>query len=385
MQQQTIELLREQIELQRQQLHASQYVPPPTAVPASPTFGGTRREDFLTRAARFSPPTFHGERDPAVLEEWFAEFEKLFAAMRCPETHQSDVAAYFLKGAADIWWRGVRQELEDGEYFTWREMRRRMIEEYFPTIAESDLRREFSRLEQGDMTVTEYYTKFRALMRYEPSAAADMRSTIAKFEDGCDGAVGHVFGNGRSRSLAHAYDRAAYVERANTRRAERVAAREAEERAARRERSPRGDRRRHRPGDQTRRRQDGRRDGVVQTFVQGDQTDRHGGQPWDRCTLCHRSHPGTTCTRPPLTCYGCGQPGHTRRYCPSQAGVGATAPPTRGLPPTAVVTAGQSRVPPPTGRLTVISASEAARCSDVTGTFLSLSFRCDYVITCLYV
>ena len=113
---------------------------------------------------------------------------------------------------------------------------------------------------------------------------------------------------------------------------------------------------------------------------------RPDGSPWwtalDRCTLCHRSHPETTCTRPPLTCYGCGQPGHTRRYCPSQAGVGATAPPTRGLPSTAVVTTGPSRVPPPTGRLTVISASEAARCSDVTDTFLSLSFRCDYVLIC---
>ncbi|XP_021768949.1 uncharacterized protein LOC110733241 [Chenopodium quinoa] len=89
------------------------------------TGNGDAQGELFKKVAQSKPPTYQGEPDPVVLENWLREFEKLFGAMGCPKTQKMD-----------------------------------------------------------KMTVTEYYTKFIELSRFAEGSVSTEKAKARKFESG---------------------------------------------------------------------------------------------------------------------------------------------------------------------------------------------------------
>ncbi|XP_019181777.1 PREDICTED: uncharacterized protein LOC109176831 [Ipomoea nil] len=76
-------------------LNSNHVVPPP------PPAG---HRDIGRLVSRHRPPTFAGEEDPVVLEEWLRVFDKIFTVVGCPEERRVELAAFYFCQEADLWW-----------------------------------------------------------------------------------------------------------------------------------------------------------------------------------------------------------------------------------------------------------------------------------------
>ena len=184
--------------------------------PVAPAGGATEEpyDVVFSRVHKLKPPHYSGDPEPAVLDEWVSCFTKIFEVSHCPDVHKVGISAYYLTESANVWWQNKRTEIgRTGAAYTWDLFLTDLRREFFQEHVADDRRREFALLEQGSMSVTEYYSRFRDLMRYDPHAQADLPYLIHKFKEGCIGPVRGAFATGKPATLGEAYERAVYMER----------------------------------------------------------------------------------------------------------------------------------------------------------------------------
>ncbi|XP_058733470.1 uncharacterized protein LOC131605091 [Vicia villosa] len=108
---------------------------------------GSNRQ--LGEFQRNNPPLFKGTHDPDGAQKWLKEIKRIFRVIYCVEN---------LK---------VRAELDaDGVAITWANFRREFLRRYFPEYVRGRKEIEFLELKQGNMTVSEYASKFVELAKY---------------------------------------------------------------------------------------------------------------------------------------------------------------------------------------------------------------------------
>uniref|UniRef100_A0A2N9FDG8 RNA-directed DNA polymerase n=1 Tax=Fagus sylvatica TaxID=28930 RepID=A0A2N9FDG8_FAGSY len=124
----------------------------------------------MTEFKRLTPPSFEGSTEPLVAEKWLTEMEKAFRVLRCTEEEKVNYATYMLQGDAYDWWRMEEDKHNhDPEPYTWEMFKAAFYEKYFPTSVRRQKEREFIKLEQGNMTVSQYEAEFaRVPPRKEP-------------------------------------------------------------------------------------------------------------------------------------------------------------------------------------------------------------------------
>ena len=63
------------------------------------------------RISQNKPPMYSGNGEPAALESWLREVDKLFNVVRCPEHLMVGQAAFYLQEEADYWWSNARDSV----------------------------------------------------------------------------------------------------------------------------------------------------------------------------------------------------------------------------------------------------------------------------------
>ncbi|XP_058217426.1 uncharacterized protein LOC131328503 [Rhododendron vialii] len=151
--------------------------------------------------SRRNPPTLDGSSsDPLVADHWLAQIRKLFRALQITEDDlRVNIVAVQLTGEANEWWESVLESRKDArratrtvaqanepdiENLTWAEFEVLFEEQYFPETSREQMREEFEKLEQGDMTVSEYALKFQSLSRFAPELVATEERKCRRFERG---------------------------------------------------------------------------------------------------------------------------------------------------------------------------------------------------------
>ncbi|XP_058185964.1 uncharacterized protein LOC131303212 [Rhododendron vialii] len=151
--------------------------------------------------SRRNPPTFDGSSsDPLVADHWLAQIRKLFRALQITEDDlRVNIVAVQLTGEANEWWESVLESRKDArratrtaaqanepviENLTWAEFELLFEEQYFSEMCREQMREEFEKLEQGDMTVSEYALKFQSLSRFAPELVATEERKCRRFERG---------------------------------------------------------------------------------------------------------------------------------------------------------------------------------------------------------
>ncbi|XP_023756602.1 uncharacterized protein LOC111905162 [Lactuca sativa] len=114
------------------------------------------------------PPIFNGEIDPILSSTWIMEIEGTFDTSKCADEDKVIYAETILKGEVIHWW-GMVKEVRGCEVAKSMSLDEFLIifkEMFCPRTTVKQLEEEFLRLEQGNMTVREYTTKFMEKSRF---------------------------------------------------------------------------------------------------------------------------------------------------------------------------------------------------------------------------
>ncbi|XP_021754588.1 uncharacterized protein LOC110719914 [Chenopodium quinoa] len=148
------------------------------------TNNGDAHGELFKKVAQSKPPTYQGEPDPTVLENWLREFEKLFGGVECPENSKVGCATYYLRGEADLWWQQNEATIKALPGFKWTMFQEKVRDKFYPSFLQKQKAEEFSNLAMGYMSINEYYTKFIELSRFAKEFVATEKAKARKFESG---------------------------------------------------------------------------------------------------------------------------------------------------------------------------------------------------------
>ncbi|GFS38250.1 hypothetical protein Acr_00g0056470 [Actinidia rufa] len=117
------------------------------------------------------PPTFKGEPDPLVAEDWLEQVTRALDTILVTEEDLRVLfASYQLQGDALQWWKTMEEVVAK----KWEPFKKAFLDQYFTDTAKEALRMEFINLVQGSMTMAQYEAKFTSLS----SAAAAIEENL---------------------------------------------------------------------------------------------------------------------------------------------------------------------------------------------------------------
>ena len=130
------------------------------------------------------PPTFKGENDLMIADNWFQQVNKILEAMEIiSDATKIKLATFQLEGESQVWWDWIKAS-RDLEEMTWEEFCELFMGMFFSTPARHAKAREFLELRQGTMTMLEYIVKFTELVCFDDHYVATNMAKVRRFEDG---------------------------------------------------------------------------------------------------------------------------------------------------------------------------------------------------------
>ncbi|XP_015970662.1 uncharacterized protein LOC107494147 [Arachis duranensis] len=113
------------------------------------------------------PLTFRGTSNPTDADNWIQAIERALQAQQVSEEKWVEFGTYQLQVKAQYWWQGTRRILQpDGAVIPWEVFQTEFYKKYFPNSARNAKELELMQLKQGEMTVTEYTSRFKELCRF---------------------------------------------------------------------------------------------------------------------------------------------------------------------------------------------------------------------------
>ncbi|XP_031104400.1 uncharacterized protein LOC116007874 [Ipomoea triloba] len=264
--------------------------------------------DLVRRVAGQYPPFYAGEEDPAVLEEWIRAFDKILEAVECPPGRQVEMASFYLKEEADLWWVHGGPVMRQESGFGWETFKDRLRARFYPAHVKAAMQEEFLHLHQGTRTVQEYHRRFLELARFAPTLAPTEETRIERFVAGLNLETRMALVVFKFQTLSEAYSSAADHYRVLSIR------RGVQDRSKRPAEGGAPDSKRHRPGGS----------GMRRSFQQGGSSHGGGSRPsfgqgsggegvrtrHFHCRRCGRDHPGRDCEGQLVECFSCGLRGY---------------------------------------------------------------------------
>uniref|UniRef100_A0A2N9IPW9 Reverse transcriptase n=1 Tax=Fagus sylvatica TaxID=28930 RepID=A0A2N9IPW9_FAGSY len=262
-----------------------------------------------------NPPTFAGETDPMVAENWLLKMEKLLKVLHCTDSQKVEYATFALEGPAERWWAGtevlLKEELGENDRITWDKFKEVFNETYFPEVVRNKKAREFSDLVQGSMTVEEYAAKFIDLSRFAPHLIPDEHKKVMKFQKGLNDKIRpHILAAGVN-TLSETVKRAMRLE-------EDFKYNHGSDESGKKQWSS-GSHHGKGQGQKFKKGFFKKFDNRKQSFVHDKSASSHSSEK-KPCPLCGMSHEGQPCAI--KLCYTCKQPGHYAQVCPTTKGSG---------------------------------------------------------------
>ena len=114
-----------------------------------------------------NPPVFEGIVDPTVAEKWVSMLEKIFEFVQIEDEDKVKYVMYMLRKDARIRWEAIEKS-RNVAAMTWAEFSREFNSKYYSQAVVNSKVAEFTRLQQGNLSVLEYVRQFDQLSRYVP-------------------------------------------------------------------------------------------------------------------------------------------------------------------------------------------------------------------------
>jgi hypothetical protein len=122
-------------------------------------------QSCLAEFLRTRPTTFSQAKDPMESKDWLKGVEKKLVITQCTDREKVLFAVHQLFGMTANWWETYYNTHADVDSITWSEFKGHFYNHYVPR-GTMKLKKEFTDLKQGGMTVNEYLNSFIQLSRY---------------------------------------------------------------------------------------------------------------------------------------------------------------------------------------------------------------------------
>ncbi|XP_062113049.1 uncharacterized protein LOC133824194 [Humulus lupulus] len=124
-----------------------------------------RMEPLFERFRKQHPPVFEGSIDPVQAEEWISGMERILNMMGVLGNERVVCASFMLRKDARIWWEVVEQS-RDVNTMDWDGFKQVFNDKYYNSAVLAAKMDEFTKLTQGNLSVTEYAHKFDRLAKF---------------------------------------------------------------------------------------------------------------------------------------------------------------------------------------------------------------------------
>ncbi|KAM1119868.1 hypothetical protein FF1_043930 [Malus domestica] len=155
-----------------------------------------REATYLDRFLKLKPTKFCDTADFDKVETWIKNIKKKLDILKVPAKNRIQLATHVMEGEADSWWDTICDQNTDKE-MTWDDFEQHFYDRYFPVALKQTRIKEFFELEQGNMTVAEYVSKYIELGKYAKALVADENTKVVKFMLGLkNGIRRYIMGQG---------------------------------------------------------------------------------------------------------------------------------------------------------------------------------------------
>ncbi|XP_074283271.1 uncharacterized protein LOC141607825 [Silene latifolia] len=367
--------------------------------------GGQREFSFSRAAGQMAKSRldyFKGTIDPEALRLWIRQMERQFEICEVPNQHKVNLAAHYLQGEADHWWRivGLAAVLTQG--FGWTEYVAMLENRFYPEELKHRKMDEFMECKQGkDMSVQEFTDHFNKLAHFAEELLPNEARRVFYYRRKLNVEVTHSMPRDLD-TVEKVYNAALLNERS----LERIKEEAAPANASSHKRpfssfsssyyAPNKKNKSHRGPETplllflsfhyvleielvlTSFRSSWPKKPVFSSRPEGKKADwkksneKDSGRKEVFCYSCNEPiHPGLKCNGDPIVCYSCNEPGHKSYDCPKKKAAGTSSTKTA-----AATTAKTGDATRRKGRIFLLSRAEAEANPDViTGMYLVSGHR----------
>ncbi|KAF3774978.1 hypothetical protein EJ110_NYTH51138 [Nymphaea thermarum] len=160
------------------------------------------------------PPIFTRGCSHDKAKQWIEEIERIFVLLKMSEEDKVNYGTYLLKGDAMDWWQSTLEIRYAGQpSISWKQFRDSFFNTYYPVHARDKKMQEFLDLQQNQMNLEEYITRYRHLEAYCPHFYTTDGARADKFVHGLrDGLRSKVLMS-RPRDFDEAVTMARHIEK----------------------------------------------------------------------------------------------------------------------------------------------------------------------------
>jgi hypothetical protein len=117
------------------------------------------RKNYPFAKVKFSIPPFQGSYDAEAYLDWEITVEQKFSSHLVPEQHRDRQGTSEFKDFAPIWWNEL--PTLGLQPHTWDGLKTAMRQRFLPPSYQNDLCKKLQCLDQGDMSVQDYYAELQ--------------------------------------------------------------------------------------------------------------------------------------------------------------------------------------------------------------------------------
>lgn len=141
----------------------------------------------LEKFLKLKPPTFRGEPNPTMAENWLAKMVKLFNATGCSDQEKLTFATFKMEEDAEHWWKSVESKwARDGTPQIWANFEKEFEQQYIPQTVRDSREQELGRLKQAGRPIPQFLADFNRLSRHCPYLVATDERRAKVFFRGLD-------------------------------------------------------------------------------------------------------------------------------------------------------------------------------------------------------
>ena len=142
----------------------SQSPPPPREVLEEPGRS-------IERVQKLGAKPYDDSGNPKAAWLWLDRVNKVYRVMGCTDDKRVLFSSFMMEYTAKDWWDAVDRRYPDG--ISWDKFQQEFTDRLFPQSHKDSKIEEFFRLEQKNMSISEYEKRFSELVRLVPYLQAD--------------------------------------------------------------------------------------------------------------------------------------------------------------------------------------------------------------------